>query len=73
MSKREYNLESARARLEANGVHIQGTAIFLDEGKGPGITLWGAIDYLTSEMGFRVNPTDVKKQKIKRKKKKEVE
>jgi hypothetical protein len=31
----------------------------------------GAVDYLTKNMGFRVNPTDIKRQKFKAPKKEE--
>lgn len=69
MSKRVYNLESARKRLEDNGIQVQGTAIFTSDKRPMGISLLGAADYLCSEMGFRINPTDVKQQKFNRKKK----
>jgi hypothetical protein len=68
MSKKEYDLSSARDHLEKNDVLVQGTAIWIDPATGPGLSCWGAIDYLTSEMGFRINPTDVKQVKFKRKK-----
>jgi len=64
MSKRSYNLESARKRLEDNGIQVQGTAIFTSPKRPLGISLLGAVDYLTKNMGFRVNPTDVKQQKF---------
>ena len=69
MGKTEYTLESARDRLEAHGIQIDGTAIWLDERNPIGIQLWGTVDYLTGEMGFQVNPLDRKKLKKSRKKK----
>ena len=64
MAKQEYNLETARAKLERNGIQVQGTAIFTSEKRPLGLSLLGAVDYLTKNMGFRVNPTDIKKQKF---------
>jgi hypothetical protein len=61
-----YNLETARARLERSGIQVQGTAIFTSDSRPLGLKLLGAVDYLTKEMGFRVNPTDVKRMKTKR-------
>jgi len=69
MSKTKYTLETARTKLEANGIQIDGTAIWLDDRNPIGIGLWGAVDYLTGEMGFQVNPLDRKRLKKSRKKK----
>lgn len=62
--KEKYTLTTARDRLERNGIQVQGTAIFTSDKRPMGLKLLGAADYLTGNMGFRINPTDVKKLKF---------
>jgi hypothetical protein len=64
----KWNLETARASLERNEINVQGTAIFTNEKRPMGLKLLGAVDYLCGEMGFRVNPPDIKEFKKNKKK-----
>lgn len=70
--KEKYTLTTARNRLERSGIQVQGTAIFTDSKRPLGLKLLGAVDYLTKNMGFRVNPVDIKRKKFNRPSKEDI-